>query len=143
MNWLFWVAMVVLTSVGYQLSIKLLAGQAPVYFITACIGLSVFTYSCLVLGTQSFSLSSIQFTPKLIAILVFLGLTTFGVELSYNHMYAAGAPITISRAIAMGGGALILALLGVLFFHEKLSPYQLAGIFFTIAGLVMLTMKSS
>ncbi len=143
MSWLFWAGVVTACGASYQLLVKMLAGQAPVYFITACIGAIVLLGSSIMLATSQQTVSISQLGGKTLSLILLLGVVTFGLEVGYNLMYKAGAPLTYARMLTTAGVGLILVAAGVLLYNEKLSPYQLAGIMLIIAGLGMLTLKGN
>jgi uncharacterized membrane protein len=70
-----------------------------------------------------------------------LGLAITGVEIGTLLAYRAGWQISLLGIMVNVVASLLLVLIGVLFFKEKLSLINLLGIVICIAGLVMVNFK--
>lgn len=63
------------------------------------------------------------------------------VDISIVYMYRKGAPIGLSMALTRIGAALIMAMIGVLFFAEQLDLMKIMGILSCCAALYCLSVK--
>jgi multidrug transporter EmrE-like cation transporter len=72
---------------------------------------------------------------------VALGAAVLGIELGVLLAYRAGWQISLLALVVNGLSALGLALIGILFFKDKLAPINLLGIALCLAGLVMINWK--
>ncbi len=70
-----------------------------------------------------------------------LGLAVAGVEIGTLLAYRAGWELSLLSIMVNVVGSLVLVLIGVVFFKEKLSPINILGILICIAGLVMINFK--
>lgn len=66
-----------------------------------------------------------------------VGLSIVAVEVGFLLAYRAGWRVSIASVTANVTVALILLPTGVLMFHEKLSPANVIGLLFCVAGLVL------
>ncbi len=64
-----------------------------------------------------------------------VGLSIVGVELAVLLAYRTGWKISLVSVIGNTASALLLVAVGLIFFHEHLSPRNLAGIALCLAGL--------
>lgn len=69
------------------------------------------------------------------------GVYLVGLEVGFILVYRAGWDISVAVIVVNVGVAVLLFPLGLLLFHEKLSPVNLIGILISIAGLVMVNVK--
>jgi drug/metabolite transporter (DMT)-like permease len=69
-----------------------------------------------------------------------LGLAIVGLEIGYIYMYRAGWDISKGSLFANISLAILLIIIGVLFYKEHISLYQIAGIICCIAGLILVNM---
>jgi drug/metabolite transporter (DMT)-like permease len=141
MSWLSWVAFVTLCSVSYQTLVKQSAGKLPLFIFTATIGLTVFLASIAAL-VLSGSLKNITMPDKhVLALVAVTGLISFLLELGFFQMYNAGAPLTLARIITVSGAGVLLILVGVSVYGERLTLQQVAGIVLTLVGLYLMIAK--
>jgi len=68
-----------------------------------------------------------------------VGLSIVGVELAVLLAYRTGWKISLVSVIGNTASALLLVVIGLLFFHEHLSTRNLAGIALCLAGLALIT----
>ena len=74
---------------------------------------------------------------------VALGLTIVGLELGYLLAYRTGWNLSIAGIFSNATVALLLIPIGIAFFNEKLSAFNLAGILFCTVGLVLVNWRIS
>jgi len=72
---------------------------------------------------------------------VTLGAAVLGIELGVLLAYRAGWQISLLALVINGFSALCLALIGMIFFKEKLSLFNIIGIVLCLAGLIMINWK--
>lgn len=70
-----------------------------------------------------------------------LGLAIVGVEIGYLYMYRVGWNISKGSLVANTSLAILLIVIGVLFFKEHIGLYQVVGIVCCIAGLIFINIK--
>ena len=64
-----------------------------------------------------------------------------GIEFGFLLAFRAGWPISLTALFVNAAGTLLLVPIGLVFFKEKLSPVNLAGILVCLVGLVMINWK--
>jgi len=64
-----------------------------------------------------------------------LGLAVAVLDLAFFMMYRAGFPVSVGQLVTQSAAAILLLLLGVAFFANKLSLANIAGILLCMAGL--------
>lgn len=88
--------------------------------------------------TGSFSLAhfkGVNWTAVLLAISIVC------LEIGYILAYRAGWNISVCSLIANIALAMLLVLVGVLFYHESLGPRQIGGMALCLGGLLLLNLK--
>ena len=70
-----------------------------------------------------------------------LGLAVVGLEIGFLLVYRGGWNISVAGVVANAGAAILLILVGLLLFKEKLTPVNLVGIVVCIVGLIMVNQK--
>lgn len=143
-SWLPWAFFVIIGGAGYQISVKLATGtgKLPLFLYTAIIGATVLILSVgalLVQGNATTALASLSRRTVILPLTV--GLFAFCIELGFFLLYSNNAPIAVGRIITMSGTGLLLLAVGVLYFHEAITPNQLAGIALTMLGLALIAYK--
>ncbi len=137
-TWLWPLLLVVVSNVLYNIASKSVPPQCSPYitlvatYSTATI-LSLICY--FVFDWQKNVLSSLH-TLNWTAFA--LGISMVGLEAGYIFMYRLGAKISIASLLSNILLAVILFLVGWLFFKERLNAVQIAGIIICIVGSIML-----
>lgn len=72
---------------------------------------------------------------------VAVGVAIVGVEMGFLLAYRAGWNVSLAAAVANAGLIVLLGVLGVVVFRERLSASHLAGLLLCVAGLVLLTRR--
>jgi multidrug transporter EmrE-like cation transporter len=70
-----------------------------------------------------------------------LGLVIVFLDLAFFMMYRGGFDVSLGQIVSQSGTALLLLVIGVAFFSEKLSLTNIAGIGLCIAGLWLISRK--
>jgi drug/metabolite transporter (DMT)-like permease len=68
-----------------------------------------------------------------------VGISIVGVELAVLLAYRTGWKISLVSVIGNSASALLLVLIGLIFFHEQLSGKHAVGIALCLAGLALIT----
>ena len=130
--------MVVLSNILYHLLQKTVpsgANPMALLFLTYITAAAV-TFGGLLLlpheGGLSVALSGIGWRS------IFLGLSVVGLELGFFLAYRAGWEVSACVLVANIAVAVVLLVIGVLFFKESLSVTKLAGAALCIFGLLLL-----
>jgi len=70
-----------------------------------------------------------------------LALAILGLEVAFLLAYRGGWNISLLAVVVNVAAALLLLPIGLLFFHERLTPLNIVGVGVCIAGLVMISLK--
>jgi hypothetical protein len=70
-----------------------------------------------------------------------LGLVVVFLDLAFLMMYRGGFDVSLGQIVSQSGTALLLLIIGVAFFSEKLSAGKMAGILLCIVGLWLISRK--
>lgn len=130
-----WLGIAIAATVGYHVVLKLTpVGANPylslavTYAVTTAAFLAVYA---LAPGPAPFksALGDLNWTALALgAIVVFL-------DFGFLMLYRGGFDVSLGQLITQSAGALLLLLVGVAFFAEKLSLVNVAGILLCVAGL--------
>jgi multidrug transporter EmrE-like cation transporter len=71
-----------------------------------------------------------------------LALGVVGLELGFLLAYRAGWNISLAALIANIAAALLLIVVGTIFFKEKVSVVNIVGVVVCVVGLIMVNFKS-
>jgi multidrug transporter EmrE-like cation transporter len=130
-----WLGVAIAATVAYHLVLKLTpAGANP--YLSLAMSYAVVTvifvamYTVLPAGVPlRAALGELNWTaPALGVVVVFL-------DLGFFMLYRGGFEISLGQLITQSAGALLLLLIGVAFFAEKLSLVNVGGILLCVAGL--------
>jgi len=61
-----------------------------------------------------------------------------GIDLGYIFLFRAGWPISLGPLVCNIGQAIVLIMVGILFYKEKLTKDHVAGICFCLAGFILI-----
>jgi multidrug transporter EmrE-like cation transporter len=138
---IFSISLAILSTVLYHLAQKLTPSGAspvlaiPVTYLTALV-------VCLVI------LALAPPRPSLFAALRQLSWTSYalafsivGIEFGFLLAFRAGWNISLAALFVNAAGTLLLAPIGLIFFKEKLTPVNLAGMLLCLVGLIMMNWK--
>lgn len=138
MNYIFPLLLIILSNTLYNITAKATPGAAnPLLslFFTYITAAFVTVIALLITGlpkpTQA-AIGDLNWTSFA------LGLAIVGLELGYLFAYRRGMPISIGSLIANMGLAIVLAVIGILFYKEHLGVNQTIGIALCLAGLFFL-----
>jgi drug/metabolite transporter (DMT)-like permease len=132
---LIWLVTAVLATVAYHLVLKVTPSAASPFLslaVTYALATSVFLVLYLAMPGPSglrTSLGMLNWTALGLAGTVVL------LDLAFLMLYRSGFNVSIGQLVTQSGAALLLLLVGVAFFREKLSAANVAGILLCVVGL--------
>jgi len=136
-----WLGVAIAGTVGYHLVLKLTpAGANPLLSLAITFAVGSIIYAGLYVTTSGpqplrESLGQLNWTTIVLACVVVL------LDLSFMMLYRSGFEVSLGQLITQSAAALLLLLLGVAFFTEKLSLANIGGILLCIAGLWLINKK--
>jgi multidrug transporter EmrE-like cation transporter len=132
---LLWLGVAIAGTVGYHLVLKLTpAGTNPFLSLAVTFAFGSLAFAGLYAVTPGpaslrEALGQVNWTaPALAAVIVLL-------DLSFLMLYRSGFEVSVGQLITQSAAALLLLLLGVAFFAERLSMPNIGGILLCVAGL--------
>jgi multidrug transporter EmrE-like cation transporter len=136
-----WLGIAIAATVGYHVVLKLMpAGANPylslaaTYAITTVAFVSVYAVAP---GSAPWREAFGQLNWTTVA----LGAVVVFLDLGFLMLYRGGFDVSLGQIITQSAAALLLLLLGVAFFAEKLSLANIAGILLCVAGLWLVNRK--
>jgi len=136
-----WLGVAIAATVGYHVVLKLTpAGVSPYLSLAATYAVTTVAFAAtyaFLPGTVPLreSLGQLNWTSLLLGfVIVFL-------DLGFLMLYRGGFDVSLGQIITQSAAALLLVLLGVAFFAEKLSLMNVAGILLCVAGLWLMNKK--
>jgi small multidrug resistance pump len=93
---------------------------------------------CEVLATSSLKFSE-GFTRVIPSVLVLMG---YGISLYLLSLSIKGIPISVAYAIWSGLGIVLIAVIGVAFWHEHMDWVRGVGIFLIVIGVLVINLFS-
>ena len=136
-----WLGVAIAATVGYHVVLKLTpAGVSPYLSLAATYAVTTVAFAAtyaLLPGSMPLreSLGQLNWTTLL------LGLVIVFLDLGFLMLYRGGFDVSLGQIITQSAAALLLVLLGVAFFAEKLSLMNVAGILLCVAGLWLMNKK--
>jgi len=136
-----WLGVTIAGTVGYHLVLKLTpTGVNP--YLSLAVTYAVVTVSFAAVYSVApgpaplrAALGELNWTAPV------LGLVVVFLDLGFFMLYRGGFEVSLGQLITQSAGALLLLLLGVAFFAEKLSLVNVAGILLCVAGLWLINQK--
>ena len=136
-----WLGIAIAATVAYHIVMKLTpAGANPYLSLAVTYGVTtiafIAVYAVLPGGTSlRTGLTSLSWTTFALAI------TVVGLDLGFLMLYRGGFDVSLGQIITQSAAALLLVLVGVAFFSEKLSLTNIGGIVLCVAGLWLINRK--
>lgn len=130
-----WLLVVVASTVGYHIVLKLTpAGANPYLSLTLTYAIMTVVFAGIYAaipgtGPLRAELAQLNWTALALAVVVVL------LDLGFLMMYRGGFPVSLGQLTTQSAAALLLLLLGVALFGDKLSATNFAGIGLCVAGL--------
>jgi len=136
-----WLGIAIAATVGYHVVIKLTpVGANPylslavTYAVTTLAFVAVYT---VLPGPAPLRTAVGHLNWTAIA----LGIVVVFLDLGFMMLYRGGFDVSLGQLITQSAGALLLLLIGVAFFAEKLSLVNLSGILLCVIGLWLVNKK--
>jgi len=136
-----WLGVAIAGAAAYHVVLKLTPAGVNPYLslaVTYAVVTLVFAAAYLALpgpGTLRMSIGQLNWTALV------LGLVVVFLDLAFLMMYRGGFNVSFGQIISQSGTALLLLLIGVAWFKEKLTPINIAGILLCVAGLWLINKK--
>jgi multidrug transporter EmrE-like cation transporter len=138
---LLWLGIAIAGTVAYHLVLKVTPVGANPYLslaVTYTVITAVFALAYVAMpGPAGFKVALGELNWTALA----LGAVVAVLDFAFFMLYRSGFDVSLGQPITQSAGALILLLLGVAFFAEKLSMINIAGIVLCIAGLWLVNKK--
>ena len=133
--------LVVLSSVGYQVGLKEVAGVGDpmislmvTYLAASAVSFVIYFFQSL--GKESFLRGVLSVNVSAMG----LGLAIVGIEVGTLFMYRAGWAVNVAFVVANSLIVAALMLTGFLLYKEKLTLRQLIGVGISLAGILCIVM---
>jgi multidrug transporter EmrE-like cation transporter len=138
---LVWLGIAIAATVAYHVVLKLTPAGANPYLslaVTYTVTTAVFALAYVVMpGPAGLKAAFGELNWTALA----LGAAVVCLDFGFFMLYRGGFDVSLGQLITQSAGALILLLLGVAFFAEKLSMINIGGILLCIAGLWLVNKK--
>lgn len=136
-----WLGVAIAATVGYHIVMKLTpSGVNP--YLSLAVTYAIVTVAFAVVyaalpGAAPLRASFGQLNWTVLA----LGVMVIGLDLGFLMLYRGGFDVSLGALITQSAAALLLLLLGVAFFAEKITLTQIGGIALCIAGLWLINRR--
>ena len=137
-----WLGIVIAATVGYHLVLKLTpAGANP--YLSLAVTYAVTTVIFAVVYAVAPGPAPVRAAfGELNWTAVVLGLVVVFLDLGFLMLYRGGFDVSLGQLVTQSAGALLLLVVGVAFFAEKLSLVNIGGILLCVAGLWLINQKT-
>jgi multidrug transporter EmrE-like cation transporter len=138
---LLWLGIAIAATVAYHVVLKLTPAGANPYLslaVTYTVTTAIFALAYVAMpGPVGLKAAFGELNWTALA----LGVVVVFLDFGFFMLYRGGFDVSLGQLITQSAGALILLLLGVAFFAEKLSLVNIGGILLCIAGLWLINRK--
>jgi len=136
-----WLAIAVVATVGYHLVLKLTPAAANPFLslaVTYAIVTALFAalYAAMP-GTTTLRGALPQLNWTAVALAAMIGL----LDLGFLMLYRAGFNVSLGQLVTQSAAALLLLLMGLAYFREKLSLASIGGILLCVIGLWLINRR--
>ena len=138
---LVWLSLAIAASVAYHLVLKVTPGAANPFLslaVTYVFGAVAFL-ACYALAPDAPAirdgLKALNWTALGLAVAI------IGIDIAFLMLYRSGFEVAFGQNVTQSATALILVAVGVVFFRERLSAANLAGIVLCVVGLLLINRK--
>jgi multidrug transporter EmrE-like cation transporter len=130
-----WLALAIACTVGYHLVLKLTpAGVNPLLSLLVTYALVTALFGALLVVTPG-GFDWRQEARQLNWTAIALAVVIVGLDLGFLFLYRSGFEVSLGALVTQSAAALLLLLVGVLVFKEKLSAANAAGLVLCLVGL--------
>ena len=136
-----WLGIAIAATVAYHVVIKLTPVGANPYL---SLGVTYAVTTLLFVGVYSVAPGAATLRGALGELnwtAVTLGVVVVFLDLGFLMLYRGGFDVSLGQLITQSAGALILLIVGVAFFSEKLSALNVGGILLCVVGLWLINRK--
>jgi uncharacterized membrane protein len=136
-----WLSVAVVATVAYHIILKLTPAAANPFLSLAVTYAAV---TLLFVGVYAFapgtsplreSLQALNWTAIALAVAILL------LDLGYLMLYRAGFDVSLGQLVTQSAAALVLVIVGVAIFREKLTLVNVVGILLCVAGLWLINRR--
>lgn len=136
-----WLSVAIAATVGYHVVLKLTpAGANPFLSLTVTYAITTVAFAA-VYAVAPGTLPLREAAGQLNWTVLGLGVAVVFLDLGFLMLYRGGFDVSLGQIITQSAAALLLVLLGVAFFGEKLSLTNLGGIGLCVAGLWLINQR--
>jgi drug/metabolite transporter (DMT)-like permease len=136
-----WLAVAIVATVGYHVALKLTPAAANPYLslaVTYAMVTALFAaLYAIVPGNPPLREALPQLNWTAVALAATIGL----LDLGFLMLYRSGFNLSLAQLVTQSAAALLLLLLGVAFFREKLSLANIGGIMLCVLGLWLINRR--
>src|SRR3954464_14957561 len=138
---LLWLGVAIAGAAAYHVVLKLTPADANPYLslaVSYAVVTLLFAGAYLALpgpNTMRVSVGQLNWTA------LALGLVVVFLDLAFLMMYRGGFNVSLGQIISQSGTALLLLVIGVAWFHERLSLVNIGGIVLCVVGLWLISRK--
>jgi multidrug transporter EmrE-like cation transporter len=136
-----WLGIAIAATVGYHLVLKVTPAGANPYLSLAVTYAVTTTVFVLAYAAMPGPLALRAAFGELNWTALALGVVVVFLDFGFFMLYRGGFDVSLGQLITQSAGALLLLLIGVAFFSEKLSMTNIGGILLCIAGLWLVNKK--
>jgi uncharacterized membrane protein len=130
-----WLALAIACTVGYHLVLKLIpAGVNPLLSLLVTYALVTALFGAILLVTPG-GFDWRQEARQLNWTAIALAAAIVGLDLGFLFLYRSGFQVSLGALVTQSAAAMLLLLVGVLVFKEKLSAANAAGLVLCLVGL--------
>lgn len=136
-----WLAIAIVATVGYHVALKLTPAAANPFLSLAVTYAIVTALFAAIYAVTPGSASLREALPQLNWTVVALAATIGLLDLGFLMLYRAGYNLSLGQLVTQSAAALLLLLLGVAYFREKLSLANMGGILLCVLGLWLINRR--
>jgi uncharacterized membrane protein len=141
MNTAIWISLAVLCTVAYHLVLKVTpAGVNPLLSLMVTYALVAGVFALLLLATSG-GFDWRQEARQLNWTALALAVAIVGLDLGFLYLYRSGFEVSLGALVTQSAAALLLLLIGVAAFREKLTVANAAGLVLCLVGLWLVHRK--
>lgn len=136
-----WLAIAIVATVGYHVALKLTPAAANPFLSLAVTYAIVTALFAAIYAVTPGSASLREALPQLNWTVVALAATIGLLDLGFLMLYRGGFNLSLGQLVTQSAAALLLLLLGVAYFREKLSLANMGGILLCVLGLWLINRR--
>ncbi|MDH4261133.1 MAG: hypothetical protein OEW16_12650 [Gammaproteobacteria bacterium] len=136
-----WLAIAIVATVGYHVALKLTPAAANPFLSLAVTYAIVTALFAAIYAVMPGSASLREALPQLNWTVAALAATIGLLDLGFLMLYRTGYNLSLGQLVTQSAAALLLLLLGVAWFREKLSLTNMGGILLCVLGLWLINRR--